>query len=146
MPVNLVNSISKWNQVFTASDVTTLRRGYEGYLRTPGNTFEFSGHTPSGVGPERERSTIRTTVAEGYPEQSVHSVKARARLSAFQHGELLAQGDVFQAQPVTGENQPSQISGEEPHKREHASIFADRNYLIQHTFLILMIDTDYHGW
>jgi len=85
-------------------------------------------------------------VAEGYPEQSVPSVKARARLSAFQHGELLAQGDVFQAQPVTGENQPSQISGEEPHKREHASILADRNCLIQHTYLILMTDTDHHSW
>jgi hypothetical protein len=41
---------------------------------------------------------------------------------------------------VTGENQPSQISGQEPHKREHASILTDRNRLIQHTSLILMTD------
>jgi hypothetical protein len=53
---------------------------------------------------------------------------------------LLAQGDVFQAQPLTGENQPSQINGQEPHKREHALILADRNRLIQHTSLILMTD------
>ena len=59
---------------------------------------------------------------------------------AFQHGELLAQGHVFEAQPVTGENQPSQISGQEPHKQKHALILTDRNRLIQHNSLILMTD------
>jgi hypothetical protein len=34
-----------------------------------------------------------------------------------------------------------QISGQEPHKREHALILTDRNRLIQHTSLILMTDT-----
>jgi hypothetical protein len=59
---------------------------------------------------------------------------------AFEHGELLAEGQVFQTEPVAGQDESPKVSKHGHHKQKHALILTDRNYLIQHTNGILMTD------
>ena len=50
------------------------------------------------------------------PEELVNSVKGRTRSSSFQHGELLAQGEILKQEAPTHPkeaNQPSEAEGDE---------------------------------
>jgi hypothetical protein len=71
---------------------------------------------------EENAGPTRSQLSKRHSEQAIDPMESGARLFAFEHGELLAQGYVFQAQLVTGEKPASQVSGRGEYKREHASI------------------------